>query len=381
MAMHRTRRSYLSRGFTLVEVLVGVAIGMIGLLVMFKTIAMWDSRTRASVAGGDAQVAGTLATYALERDLKLAGMGFATADTWDMGCAVTGFDAVLGGPINNVRLMPVEIIDNDATNTPDQINVLYGNSPFFPLKQEFTESTGTTKKARSRNGFKRGDLIVVTNNVGGAPGTSTCSLMQVTDDTAVDNLTLGHAMGMYPDYYASAPRAARYNDAAASTAYAAGNMYSLGPVPQYNQWTVFNNDTLRVVDGLHGVTSDVAEGVVTMKAEYGIDTDNNKQITAAEWTKTPPGGTDWRNILAIRLALLLRSRNFEKPVIGPDAQTYTAVIPPYFNGAASFVMRNVDGTPDSNVFGSPNNWRYYRYRVYERVIPIRNMIWGTTPAP
>jgi len=24
----------------------------------------------------------------------------------------------------------------------------------------------------------------------------------------------------------------------------------------------------------------------------------------------------------------------------------------------------------------PNNWRYYRYRVYERVIPLRNMIWG-----
>ena len=377
--MRRTRSARRSRGFTLVEVLVGVAIGMIGLLVMFKTIAMWDSRTRASVAGGDAQVSGTLATYALERDLRLAGMGFGTADTWDMGCVVTGFDAVAGAAIN-MRLMPVEIIDNDGTNTPDQINVLYGNSPFFPLKQEFTASTGGTKKARSRNGFKRGDAIVVTNNnAGGLPGTSTCALMQVTDDTAVDNLTLGHATGIYPDYYASAPRAARYNDAAASTVFAAGNMYSLGPAPQYNQWTVVNNDTLSVVDGLRGVTSDVAEGVVTMKAAYGIDADADKHITAGEWTKAPPIGTDWRDILAIRVAVLVRSRNFEKPASGPDAQSYTAVIPPYFGGAASFVMTNVDGTPDTNVFGSPNNWRYYRYRLYERVIPIRNMLWGTTP--
>jgi len=34
------------------------------------------------------------------------------------------------------------------------------------------------------------------------------------------------------------------------------------------------------------------------------------------------------------------------------------------------------GISDSNTFASPNNWRYYRYRVYEKVIPLRNMIWG-----
>ena len=43
------------------------------------------------------------------------------------------------------------------------------------------------------------------------------------------------------------------------------------------------------------------------------------------------------------------------------------------------VMKNVDGTADTNPAGSPNNWRYYRYRVYERVIPLRNMVWGTAP--
>ena len=41
-------------------------------------------------------------------------------------------------------------------------------------------------------------------------------------------------------------------------------------------------------------------------------------------------------------------------------------------------MTNVDGTPDSfgDADADPNNWRYYRYRVYERVIPLRNMLWG-----
>lgn len=44
-------------------------------------------------------------------------------------------------------------------------------------------------------------------------------------------------------------------------------------------------------------------------------------------------------------------------------------------------MRNVDGTDDSKpVDGTgkptPNNWRSYRYRVYETVVPLRNLVWG-----
>ena len=43
-------------------------------------------------------------------------------------------------------------------------------------------------------------------------------------------------------------------------------------------------------------------------------------------------------------------------------------------------MTNVDGSADMGAGPpNPNNWRYYRYRVYERVVPIRNMFWGTAP--
>ena len=44
-------------------------------------------------------------------------------------------------------------------------------------------------------------------------------------------------------------------------------------------------------------------------------------------------------------------------------------------------MTNIDGSADafSDAVPDPNNWRYYRYRVYERVVPIRNMFWGTAP--
>jgi type IV pilus assembly protein PilW len=40
-------------------------------------------------------------------------------------------------------------------------------------------------------------------------------------------------------------------------------------------------------------------------------------------------------------------------------------------------MTNLDGTADSTP-GNANDWRRYRYRVYETVIPLRNVVWGIT---
>ena len=40
-----------------------------------------------------------------------------------------------------------------------------------------------------------------------------------------------------------------------------------------------------------------------------------------------------------------------------------------------FTMTNVDGTADTSP-NDANDWRHYRYRVYEKVIPLRNTIWG-----
>ena len=54
------RLSLAQRGMTLVEVMVGLAIGMIGMLVIFQTVSVWDARTRATSAGSDSQVTGSI---------------------------------------------------------------------------------------------------------------------------------------------------------------------------------------------------------------------------------------------------------------------------------------------------------------------------------
>ena len=80
------------RGVSLVEILIGVTIGVIGILAIFQTVAVWNKHTQTTTSGGDAQIAGTLALFNLERDLKQAGHGFSTALPQIMGCPVTGVD-------------------------------------------------------------------------------------------------------------------------------------------------------------------------------------------------------------------------------------------------------------------------------------------------
>ena len=121
-----------SRGVTLVEIMVGVAIGLIGTVAIFQAVGAWSRHTQTTSAGADAQVAGTLALFSIERDVKAAGHGFGTAATAVMGCSVT---SVLPGPAFNLR--PIDI-QQGAGGAPDTISILYGNSPFFVDEGTFT---------------------------------------------------------------------------------------------------------------------------------------------------------------------------------------------------------------------------------------------------
>jgi type IV pilus assembly protein PilW len=376
--MNRTHVSYPNhaRGFSLVEILVGVAIGIVGMLVIFRTVAVWDTHTRTTTSGSDAQGAGNLAMFNVERDIRQAGLGFmgigpATgAPPVALGCNVAANDTV-NGPFN-FNLVPVQIVL--TPNAPDEIRVLYGNSSFFVSEEKFTASTNASKKLDRRNGFKPGDLAI-------AADAADCTLLQVTDDTNPDGKTILHAGG------------ARFNSAGAGPAFAAGlgKMYSLGPAPSRNSWRVdVGRARLTTTDLFVGPAAlEVAEGVVNMKALYGMDTNADRVVD--QWTNVSPATpAQWAQVLSIRVGLLVRSRQFERTAdqsasgvpqpVTPVAPTWSGVADAAPGVDPRFVMTNVDGTP--NTFGiepDPNNWRYYRYRVYEKVIPLRNVIWGTGP--
>lgn len=393
--MRRTPSS--QRGFSLVEVLVGVGIGLVGILVMMRMVATWDSHVRTTTSGSDAQTAGALAMFSMDRDVRQAGMGFGGAVNTAMGCTVQAEDTTTPR-VFSFRMFPIGITQG-AGGGPDTIDVLYGNSAFFGGQPDQTVlqggqavaanlddlrirmSTANTKTLQRRGGFRTGDLAIVAAN-GVLPGSDQCALIQVTGNSNPDRVTIEHVNGTYTDFYTAAAAASRFNPSTGTPfAVSTGRIFNLGPRPTLHRWSVTNGVLSRSDVIFAGDPMDVAERVVNLKAEYGIDTDNDRIVD--RWQSAPPASGDWTTVQAIRVGVLVRSKQFERSADGAVGSTI-AVTPsannPRWAGGA-FVMTNVDGSADTfdDVTSDPNNWRYYRYRVYERVMPLRNVLWGTAP--
>jgi len=264
-----------------------------------------------------------------------------------------------------VRMSPVEIIDG-ANGAPDTINVLYGSSAFANTFQKVNSSSNTTKELANRAGFNMGDLVVVAGNSPVA-----CTLLEVTDNTAGDGVTIGHGIAGYTSFYTGAAVTPTMNSASAGVAYSTGQIYNLGPNPQRTQWSISSASVLTRINSLRDSTvSEVSEGVVDLQAQYGVSVSeaatNNGHIDASSWTNTTP--TDWTTLLAVRVAVLARSSQLEKDIV-------TTVAPMWGGNTIPFVMHNLDGTTASTAVIA-NDWHHYRYRVYETMVPMRNMAWA-----
>lgn len=414
------------RGLSLVEILVGVLIGMIGIIVIFQVLMVTEQRKRTTTHGSDSQTSGAIALYTMQRELQVAGLGFGTAHTRQLGCTVHVFDSVR--PTDNVdfKLVPIEITQG-AGGTPDEIAVLWGSPTKFVTsgseQKGWTATTAdatTFQAAGGRAGLDWGDILVLSTSPTKlsvnelASGTlAQCALVQVSarpgavgdvehnatwETPAPVGVTLPP-----PNSLQATSGEPRYNKATGwpdNLTDPGGWILNLGKQPRRTVWQI-TNGRLQFIETLANAPgSIVAEGIINMQAEYGIDANNNNVVDDDEWTVTPPNtGTlppdlakpctekpavSWACVRAIRIALLARSDQWDPSACSPNPQ--------YTSGAsgalalANFAMTNLDGTADS--FATPcgvpssasaNDWRRYRYSVYETVIPLRNMIWGTAP--
>jgi type IV pilus assembly protein PilW len=380
-------------GFTLVEIMVGMLIGLIGIIVIFQVFQISESRKRTTTAGSDAQISGSVAMFSLERDLRLGGLGFGFAASASggnlMGCNANVFDNANPAVNFPLRLTPVQITDG-AGGAPDTITVLWGSSLTGSNFETFTTTTDTSKLLKHRNGIDRGDLAIVGGTLtNGAPG---CHLIQVTDNTNGDARTINHIAGNYTSKDGVTPLLTRYNNPVGpgmtfNGALGAGFLFNLGPYPRANKWSIRNGkltleDLLHYLDANGDAQNDwieIAGGVLDLQAQYGYDADGDGLIADNEWTvATPPTNADWRRVLAVRVAILARSGEYEKDYVAPTPVWGCA------NGVActNFVMKKIDGTAGAvtpAVPSDPLDWQHYRYRVYEAVIPFRNVIWGAAP--
>ena len=369
-------------GFTLVEVLVGMVIALIGMVMMFQAMSSWDARKRTTSSGSDAQISGSIGMFMLERDLKLAGYGFGNAAA--MGCTVSANDTSRTAPGLFTFTMAPVVITNGAAGAPDTVAVLYGSGTTMSSSQTFSNLSATSIRLNNRTGMQRGDLLVAADG-----GNVLCGLFEVTGDADPDGISIDIGTAAYTNYVnnqnvqatttlAAGPLALlqakflnnsgvpRYNNNTTKTVGVSGAAFNLGTAPRLNVWSIANRRSLVFANTLANqlTATEVADGIVNLQAEYGVDANLDNVIDAGEWSAAAPA--DWTRLRSIRIGLLARSQQFERLVVTANA--------PLWAGGA-FVMTNLDGTADTNP-GNANDWRHYRYRVYDVVIPLRNMLWG-----
>lgn len=363
------------RGMSLVEVMVAMVIGLIGCIVIFQVFSIAESRKRTIASGSDMDVSGRLGLMALTRDVQLGGYGYGQAGasnataggTTAFGCTVAAFDNLraAGSQDFSFTLAPVQITQG-AAGAPDTVAVLQGSSNLMVTAKTLDQTGATTKRVKAntggRPGVQRGDVVIA---VASTPAFA-CSMFEITGDSNADQLTLDHATGSYTTA-AGASKTARYNSGLSSafTMTGEGRLYNLGATPYLNTWTV-SGGKLVVSNGITGAGNvETADSIVNLQADYGYDASGDGQISSAEWQTTAPA--DWTRVLAVRVAILARGQY--------ELQQVTTAAPQWIGGA--FTMTNVDGTADSGAAATgPNNWRNYRYNVFEAVIPLKNVLWG-----
>lgn len=345
------------RGFTLIELMIGLALGLIASLAIFSTISTFESQRRATGSGADMQQNGLFALYTIEQDIRLAGFGLIDASTHTLPCT----------QINGLDVAPVTLTDGTGSDTIaihrlDSVTggMVTGSQAAMLTSALSASPTLASIVVDTVKAIHANDYLLVPGLNAGA--SYDCSLIQATSLPAVAPAPQPAPTASLIDLGSVAP-------AFSELSYAVNAAYDL---VQSN--AQFNSASL---SWGAATANPVANNIVNVQAQYGVSDPGNPSAGLC-WTdaagKTtcpatnPTPGADWsappaidiKRIQAIRVAIVARNAQ-----IAPGCTDTTAPV-----SYATLVAKNPVGIA---------NWGWsgcYRYKVYQTIIPIRNVIWG-----
>jgi type IV pilus assembly protein PilW len=355
------------QGMSLVELMVAVAIGMIGILIITQAYITSDNFNRSTLGEGGAQTNGLVALFTVERDARLAGYGIASSAALGCGNIYWYYDPayssnISGGSLPNIALAPV-VITSDTTAPidvePQKITFMFSTDAERMMPAAITNFNASSSEVSvdGTSGFSPGDLVVMV----GASGCTLGKITHVQPGPQKLQLNPGASGPFNPPAWGSFP-----------TTYASGDaIVNLGN-PVVREYSIANSK-LAVSDALlsaAGATSlTLVDGIVDMRAQYGHDADGDGQVDT--WNAvTPTNSAGWQKVLAVRMAVLARIGNYEKPTGGSANCDATTAAPTWTgSGGTGGAFAKLDFTTASSTD------RCYRYRVFETTVPLRNMIW------
>jgi type IV pilus assembly protein PilW len=401
-SMTMTRRG-LQLGLSLVELMVAMVIGLIVMIVVYQMFVVSEGTRRTSIAGNDAQMSAAIAMGALQDGIRNGGYGLTAFDTVNgvrpLGCDVQGYDTRTGGFIS-FRLNPVTIAQG-ADNNPgtgvgrdaDTISVVYSDLPYPTVPTNLLSGMADTLsdlRVTNRYAVTPGNVFILADipaNVTppqAAAAFPVCALVEATGTPMIPGQldVVAHGQGNYVDINGN-NQAVRFNGPGgigSSGGNPAGVMfnpsasvYNLGTNPAVVTFRVQNNQLMRR-DLIANTDQALVDGVVSLQAQYGVGVDTNADGFADVFNPSGGQGT-WQTalpanpglVIAVRLAVLTRANLMESKDKTSGLCNATPAASPelvWVGGAL-----DVTGTAD---------WDCYRYKKFEMVVPLRNIIWMPT---
>ncbi|MDD2776907.1 MAG: PilW family protein [Gallionella sp.] len=457
-------------GFSLIEILIGMTIGLIVILVIMQTMSLFEGQRKTSSSAADMQSNGLLSLYSLEQDVRLAGYGlianyqgvgdlpclkingYGTAPgvfdatpilintsgvqdsitisrlEVDMGGLVTGGQAArfISSVPNQASLLAATGLRIDAT--PGAISGVrsrmvgsYPAGATGPNQFTYTaiNSPADTVLVASASGVAAPldcSLVAVSNLVSGGAyipeviNTSGVSAVPVVvgswsavsvSQVGWDGIKVPGSIALPMSAVTSAVPASSVmsfvavNNAGFDTSrtpvFPAGGypvssvLHNLGANPALIRTTFAVNQLRQFTKQINNFPAEViAENIVSIQAQYGTAAVGSSSINCwvnPTWGLNPnsgacPGGstanwsaaglqaskTNMKRIKAIRVAIVARNNLREKATQGTCTTTPSAPIS-WLNGPV------IDLTADPE-------WQCYRYKVYQTIIPLHNVILG-----
>lgn len=371
------RRPASMRGFTLVELMVAIVIGLLTTVVVAQVLLFSEGQKRTTTSGADAQINGAQAIYAIQRDLQMAGYGFSSSTNL-LGCPIyakfNNVDIATGAatPTFPSVLAPVVIDSTDVDRNAIRVLASAKVSYAIPMQVILTSynplGAGTLKTVfpvTSVLGVRSGDLLLAAK-----ADASRCEVFKASADPTVDG------------------QINRENEAATwnavqfpSAVYSFGDMViNLGTVLDHTyaisaenslQLTRFSMATPAAVPS----PAELYPNIVILQALYGKDTNADGAVDTYDRV-TPTSAALWRQVLAIRVAVVAQSNQYEKEVVTSAkplwnvGSTATVNVTPatISCGGSKCITLNVDTTVGAD-------WQHYRYKVFDTVIPLLNLLW------
>jgi type IV pilus assembly protein PilW len=329
---------------------------------------------------------GMLAMFSISGDAQQAGYGL--NDPILIGCNTRFTDsggfalatAMRGGA--TVRPLAPAIIASNGSD-PDVISLYSGSSltgtGTLRVVSDYFGGTRLNVDRIPSYGFDMGDVIVVAPEQRGGD----CALAQISERP-----------GSEPYVMVAGGADFRYNDGALGPQFkgSAARIFNLGPASSlsFHTWSVANGFLrLRSTDmaGSGAAPATVADNIVSIKAQYGFDTRTGNAFETrlaariGRWSATMidadgsgVGGDagDYEHLVALRIAVVARSKTRERPGAG-GACSATSEPPTLFASSEPVDVAPVPVTVNVAVAGDGADWRCYRYRVFETIVPLRNL--------